>query len=85
MIDVSKDVKLVKGDLAESWREGDVDYATVAMRFSMINTVSERVGGKIIEGHASIPHEATEIWTFLREPGNQSKGEWLLSAIQQTA
>jgi predicted lipid-binding transport protein (Tim44 family) len=26
------DVKLVQGDLAEAWREGDTDYATVAMR-----------------------------------------------------
>ena len=27
------DVKLEQGDLAEAWREGEVDYATVAMRF----------------------------------------------------
>ncbi len=27
------DVKLLKGDLAEAWREGDAEYATVAMRF----------------------------------------------------
>src|SRR5262249_47920549 len=28
-------VKLLQGDLAEAWREGDTDYATVAMRFSL--------------------------------------------------
>jgi predicted lipid-binding transport protein (Tim44 family) len=78
-------VKLVRGDLSEAWSEDGIDYATVAMRFSLLNTVSERATGKIIEGHATIPHEATEIWTFLREKGNQSKGEWLVSAIQQTA
>ncbi len=81
LVDVSKDVKLVKGDLSEAWSEGADEYATVAMRFSMINTLSERATGKIVEGHATIPHEATEIWTFVRQHGKP----WLLSAIQQTA
>jgi predicted lipid-binding transport protein (Tim44 family) len=31
------DVKLLQGDLAEAWREGDTDYATVAMRYSLID------------------------------------------------
>ena len=33
--DINKvsDVKLLQGDLAEAWREGDTDYASVAMRF----------------------------------------------------
>ena len=29
------DVKLLQGDLAESWREGETDYATVALRFAL--------------------------------------------------
>jgi predicted lipid-binding transport protein (Tim44 family) len=29
------DVKLLQGDLAESWQEAGTDYATVAMRFSL--------------------------------------------------
>ena len=29
------DVKLLQGDLAEAWREGNADYATVAMRYSL--------------------------------------------------
>src|SRR5207244_2528036 len=29
------DVKLLKGDLAEAWREGDTEYATVAMRYAI--------------------------------------------------
>ena len=29
------DVRLEQGDLAEAWREGNVEYATVAMRFSL--------------------------------------------------
>ena len=30
------DVKLLQGDLAEAWREQNAEYATVAMRFSLI-------------------------------------------------
>ena len=32
------DVKLLQGDLAEAWREGDTDYATVAMRYALNDT-----------------------------------------------
>ncbi len=68
------------GDLPEGWREGTTDYATVAMRFSSINALTERATGRIVEGDASKPQEATELWTFRREPG----GAWQLSAIQQS-
>jgi predicted lipid-binding transport protein (Tim44 family) len=74
------DVKLLQGDLAEAWREGNVDYATVAMRFSLIDQMVERDTGRVVEG-SNEPQEATELWTFMRTAG----GHWLLSAIQQTA
>lgn len=70
---------LLQGDLAESWREDGTDYATVAMRFSMIDRMIERATGHVVEGDASRPTEATEVWTFMRAQG----GDWLLSAIQQ--
>jgi predicted lipid-binding transport protein (Tim44 family) len=73
------DVKLLQGDLAESWREGDSDYATVAMRFSLIDTVVERETGRIVEGNATEPVEATELWTFRRARG----GQWMVAAVQQ--
>jgi predicted lipid-binding transport protein (Tim44 family) len=73
------DVKLLQGDLAEAWRERDAEYATVAMRFSLIDQLVERVSGRLLEGDASRPTEASELWTFRRTPG----GPWLLSAIQQ--
>jgi predicted lipid-binding transport protein (Tim44 family) len=79
VMDVSRDVKLVQGDLSEAWREGGEEYATVAMRFSVLNTVVEKASGRMVEGHADIPREVTEIWTFMRPQG----GEWVLSAIQQ--
>jgi predicted lipid-binding transport protein (Tim44 family) len=71
-------VKLEQGDLAESWREGAVDYATVAMRFSLVDQTVERASGRTVEGGA--PSEVTELWTFMRARG----GDWLLSAIQQS-
>lgn len=70
------DVKLLQGDLAEAWREEDVEYATVAMRYSLNDTIVDRESGRVTEGG---PDEATEIWTFMRRRG----GHWLVSAIQQ--
>jgi predicted lipid-binding transport protein (Tim44 family) len=74
------DVKLLQGDLAESWREGFTDYATVAMRFSLADVTIDRASGRIVEGSRT-PTEVTELWTFRRDRG----GRWLVSAIQQTA
>ena len=78
LVDRVADVKLLQGDLAESWREAGVEYATVAMRFSSLNALVEREGGRVVEGHATIPREVTELWTFLRPRG----GQWQVSAIQ---
>jgi len=73
------DVTLEKGDLAEAWAENGREYATVAMRFSMID-VTRDASGRIIDGSPNEHVTATELWTFLRSPG----GRWILSAIQQT-
>ncbi|UOM34208.1 Tim44 domain-containing protein [Acuticoccus sp. I52.16.1] len=72
------DVKLLEGDLAESWREDGRDYATVAMRYESIDVMRDRQTGEIREGDSG-PTETTEIWTFVRPAG----GRWQLSAIQQ--
>jgi predicted lipid-binding transport protein (Tim44 family) len=72
------DVKLLQGDLAEAWREGDKDYASVAMRYSLKDQYVDRATGKAAEGNEA-PQEATEVWTFTRTAGSK----WLLSAIQQ--
>ena len=71
--------KLLQGDLAEAWREGETDFASVAMRFSMIDKTLDRATGRLVEGSEQ-PIEATEVWTFLRPRG----ANWELSAIQQT-
>lgn len=72
-------VKLEQGDLAEAWSEGGREYATVAMRFSMLD-VTRDSGGRIVDGDVATRSMATELWTFVRASG----GHWLLSAIQQT-
>jgi predicted lipid-binding transport protein (Tim44 family) len=72
------DVKLLQGDLSEAWREGDKEYASVAMRYSLVDRYVDRATGKAADGNDA-PQEATEVWTFARARG----GNWLLSAIQQ--
>jgi predicted lipid-binding transport protein (Tim44 family) len=71
-------VKLLQGDLAEAWREGDVEYATVAMRYELIDTLVEHATGRVVEGSRD-KQEVTELWTFMRSRG----GNWILAAIQQ--
>ncbi len=71
------DIKLLQGDPAEAWREGDTEYCTVAVRYSLKDEKVDRATGRVIEGG---PDEAVEIWTFMRARG----GNWIVSAVQQT-
>lgn len=71
--------RLLQGDLAEAWREADTDYASVAMRFSMVDRTLDRATGRLVGGSEQ-PQDAVEVWTFVRPHG----GNWMLSAIQQT-
>jgi len=71
-------VKLLQGDLAEAWREGSTEFATVAMRFALVDRTLDRASGRLVDGSES-PQQVTELWTFMRAGG----GGWLLSAIQQ--
>jgi predicted lipid-binding transport protein (Tim44 family) len=74
------DVQLLQGDLAESWRENGMEYATVALRYQSIDVMRDRTSNAVVSGDPKTPTEATEIWTFVRKPGQ----EWKLSAIQGT-
>lgn len=74
-------LRLLKGEIAEAWREGSRDYATVAMRWSAIDIMRNRQTGAVEKGDPNHPVEATELWTFTREAG----GPWLLSAIQDAS
>jgi hypothetical protein len=72
------DVSLLQGDLAQAWTEQGREYATVAMRFSMIDVTRDQTG-RIVDGSPTEHVTATEVWTFVRSSG----GRWILSAIQQ--
>jgi predicted lipid-binding transport protein (Tim44 family) len=81
---IVSDVQLVKGELSESWDEGDLQYATACMRWRAIDYVTRlgRPSGdpeSIVSGNPRVAVEAEEVWTFVRRRG----GDWLLSAIQQ--
>ncbi len=72
------DVRLLEGDIAEAWREGSTDFATVAMRYESRDLMRSRSTGELVAGEDG-PTEVTEIWTFRRQHG----GAWLISAIQE--
>ena len=72
-------VHLDSGDLSEAWAENGREFATVAMRFSMIDVTKDGIG-RVVEGSLTDRATVTEIWTFVRAQG----GQWILSAIQQT-
>lgn len=77
----TRDVRLEQGDLAEAWNEDGEDYATVAMRASMLDATFDNTTNTVVEGSTTERTEATELWTFVRKgPG----GQWMLSAVQQT-
>ncbi|WP_411035778.1 Tim44 domain-containing protein [Shinella sp. BYT-45] len=73
-----RDIHLVQGDVAEAWREGADEYATVAMRYESIDVMREREGGRVVSGNPDELTEAVEVWTFVRRNG----GDWKVSAIQ---
>ena len=81
---IVSDVRLLKGEISESWEEGDLQYATAFMRWSA-NDYVVRMGRSpgqpdyLVSGDPKIPTESEEMWTFVRRRG----GNWLLSAIQQ--
>ncbi len=79
LINEVREIKLLQGDLSESWREGSDEYATVAMRYSSIDVMRERATNKVVEGNPDMAEEVTEVWTFIRQAGQP----WKLSAIQQ--
>jgi predicted lipid-binding transport protein (Tim44 family) len=77
-------VNLLQGDLSEAWRENGSDYATVAMRFSLVDAMIDQASGRVVAGDRTRPGEATELWTFRRDDRARGEG-WQLSAVQQAA
>lgn len=72
------DVKLLSGDVAEAWREGSDQYATVALKYESRDITRDRTTGQIVSGDDRVT-AVTELWTFVR----RGAGAWLVSAIQE--
>lgn len=80
-----EDVELVNGDVIEAWSEGHAEYCTARVTFSARDydaAIGKQRGepGWIVDGDPNHRVEATEVWTFVRQPGKA----WQLSAIEQT-
>lgn len=81
---IVSNVRLLAGDITESWQEGDLQYATAYMKWSAIDYLArlDRTPGApdyVAGGDPNRPIESEEVWTFVRRRG----GNWLLSAVQQ--
>ncbi|MGB4101773.1 MAG: TIM44-like domain-containing protein [Alphaproteobacteria bacterium] len=74
-------VRLLQAEILESWAEYDMEYATARLRWRALDYMVRLDNQRVVEGDASTPEEIEEIWTVTRARG----GNWLLSAIQQTA
>lgn len=72
------DIRLVQADVAEAWREGEVEYVTAALQYDLIDVTRDIQTGTVVEGDAYNPQRVTELWTFARRPGE----DWKLSALQ---
>jgi predicted lipid-binding transport protein (Tim44 family) len=83
VVDKVSGARLIQGDLSEAWQEPGADYASVAMRYSVLNPIVDQATGRVVSGSATVPEEVTEVWTFQRPPGGSAQ-DWKLSAIQQT-
>ncbi|MBC7907854.1 MAG: TIM44-like domain-containing protein [Rhodospirillaceae bacterium] len=79
MRNVVEDVNLLKGDITESWRDAELEYATAVITFSAKDYMVRVDNGQVVEGNSTHPVETVEAWTFVRSAG----GRWLLSAIEQ--
>ena len=78
------DPKLVSGDLAEAWTEASGEYATVSMRYTLLDVTVDATSGKVVDGSPTTPQDVTEVWTFTRRHGG-TPNAWRLSAIQQVS
>jgi predicted lipid-binding transport protein (Tim44 family) len=82
LVNKLSNVTFLQGDLSEAWREEGAEYASVAIKFSLNDTMVDRATGRIVSGDPSTPQQVTEVWTFTRRPGG-FPDEWKLSALQQ--
>ena len=68
---IVSNVRLLEGDITESWEEGDLQYATAYMKWSATDYLArlDRSPGApdyVAGGDPNRPIESEEVWTFVR-------------------
>ena len=76
---VVEDIQLLRGDVIESWTEGNRHFVTAALTFTAKDYTVRLDNGSLVEGNPNVPTQSTEAWTFVRVGG----GRWLLSAVER--
>ncbi len=81
---IVENITLLKADIAESWHEFAMDYASANLQWSANDYMvylDKKPSDKnyIASGSKTELSQTEEMWTFVRSSG----GNWLLSAIQQ--
>ena len=72
-------VRLLKGDVTETWREPGAEYVTVLITWSGVDYTVRTNTNQVVEGDLQHPQETTEVWTMVRRSGSP----WQVTAIQQ--
>ena len=80
-----RDVRVLSREVTEAWREGEVDYATLGVRFTSLDWMTDRTTGQVVAGDPAHPIETAEYWTFVRPVQAFGAAPWKVTAIQETA
>ncbi len=80
-----RDVRVLSREVTEAWRENDLDYATLGVRFTSLDWMTDRMTGQVVAGDPSHPIETAEYWTFVRPVQAFGAAPWKVTAIQETA
>ncbi len=74
------DVRLQQADAREAWSDGRRDFATVSMKFSMVD-VTRNASGRIVDGSETERLTVRQSWHFTR----RVKGRWCVAAVEEAA
>ena len=80
-----RDIRVLSREVTEAWREGDIDYATLGVRFTSLDWMVDRATGQVAAGDPARPIETSEYWTFVRPVQAFGAAPWKVTAIQETA
>jgi len=73
-------VRLLRGDVRESWREEGYEFVTAPLTFQCVDVMVRTRDGAVVAGDPRTPVVHSETWTFVRPSRG---GPWRLSAIER--